>query len=98
MRHLVPLLLSASVYVGVRHFLHHQRVDKKLWVEAGIFALIASVVMYIYYNTYGYEYFDNNHGTPPPGYIKVNDPLNPEQMIFKGDPRGNSLLKSPPSK
>jgi hypothetical protein len=99
MRHLIPLLLSASVYVGVRHYLHHQRVDKKLWMEAGTFALIASLVMYVYHNTYGYEFFDTTFGdTCPPGHIKVDDPMDPKQQTCRPDPRGKELLKSPPEK
>jgi hypothetical protein len=55
--------------------------------------------MYFYQNTYGYEYFDTTFGnTCPPGHIKVDDPINPNQQTCKPDPRGKSLLKSPPEK
>jgi len=98
-RHLIPMLLSASVYVGVRHFMHHQRVDKKLVVEALIFSLVAGLVMFVYHNTYGYEFFNTNYGnTCPPGHIKVDDPLDLKQQTCKPDPRGKELMKSPPKK
>jgi hypothetical protein len=99
MRHLIPMLLSACVYVAVRHCMHHQKVDRKLITEALIFSLVTSIVMYIYYNTYGYEYFDTTFGnTCPTGHIKVDDPMNSSQQTCKPDPRGNALLKSPPEK
>jgi hypothetical protein len=99
MRHLLPMLLSASVYVGFRHFFHHQRVDKKLWMEALFFSFLAGTAMFIYHNTYGYEYFDTTFGnTCPPGHIKVDDPMDMKQQTCIPDPRGNQLLKSPPEK
>lgn len=94
MRSVIPMLLAAAVYVGVRHC-YNQKVDKKLVVEALIFSLVASVVMYIYHNTYGYEYFDNNHGEMcPPGYIKVDDPINSGQRVCKPDPAGKSVMNN----
>ncbi len=95
MRQLIPMLLAAAVYVGVRSCCYNQKIDKKLVIESLIFSLVASVVMYVYHNTYGYEYFDNNHGEMcPPGHIKVDDPLNAEQRICRPDPQGNALLHS----
>jgi hypothetical protein len=99
MRHIMPMLISAGMYVGFRHYCCRERVDKKLWMEAFYFSLLVSIVMYIYQNTYGYEYFDTTFGnTCPPGHIKVDDPMDPKQQTCKPDPRGNSLLKSPPEK
>jgi hypothetical protein len=99
MRHLVPLLLSACVYVGYRYYCCRERVDKKLWMEALLFSLIASVVMFLYHNTYGYEYFATTFGnTCPPGHIKVDDPMDMKQQTCKPDPRGNSLMHAPPKK
>jgi len=99
MRHIMPMLISVVMYVGFRHYCCRERVDKKLWMEALYFSLLVSVVMYMYQNTYGYEYFDNNHGEMcPPGHIKVDDPVNAKQKICRPDPRGKDLLKSPPEK
>jgi len=99
MRHIIPMLISAAMYVGFRHYCCRDRVDKKLWMEALYFSLLVSVVMYFYQNTYGYEYFDTTFGnTCPPGHIKVDDPINLNQQTCKPDPRGKALLKSPPEK
>jgi len=99
MRSLIPMLLSASVYVGYRHYLYHQKVDKKLIMEALFFSFIVGIVMFIYHNTYGYELFDTNYGnTCPPGHIKVDDPLDLNQQTCRPDPRGNSLMHAPPKK
>jgi hypothetical protein len=97
MRHLTPMLLAAAVYVGYRHYCCRDRVDKKLLMEALLFSLITSVIMYIYHNTWGYEYFDTSFGnTCPPGHIKVDDPMDSRQQTCRPDPRGKTLLKSPP--
>jgi hypothetical protein len=94
MRQLIPILLAAAVYIGVR-YCHHQKIDKKLAIESLIFSLVASVVMYVYHNTYGYEYFDTNYGDMcPPGHIKVDDPLNAEQRICRPDPQGKAVMHS----
>lgn len=99
MRHLVPMLLSVGVYVGFRYFMYHQKVDKKLLMEAALFSLVASLVMFMYHNTYGYEYFATTFGnTCPPGHIKVDDPMDMKQQTCKPDPRGNALMHSPPKK
>jgi len=90
-----PLLLSWATFVLVRHYLYKCRLDKQLVTEGLVFSVIAYVVMYVYHQYMGYEFFDTNHGDQcPSGFIKVDDPINSGQKTCKPDPQGKALLSS----
>jgi len=80
MRHLGPVLISWALYVAVR-YVHNQKLDPKLFIEATVFALCAHFLMYIYHHCMGYIEGMSTFGKRcPNGYKMVDDPLNPLQQ------------------
>jgi hypothetical protein len=83
MRHLGPSLITFAMYVLVRHY-YHQRLDKKLYMEAALFAVVTYFVMQIYLQTMGYiEGMTTFGSTCPNGWKMVDDPLNADQQTCR---------------
>jgi len=97
MRRLGPVVLSWLIYVAFKNMYSHQRVDKKLLLEALYFSLITAVLMHVYLQMFGYiEGMTTFGSTCPNGYIMVDDPMDSKQQTCKpvGHPTYPTDMKS----